>query len=575
MIRELINKYQAEVKKNLEQIALNNKIDKLYSYLENRNKFVDLDFSLYKDLFTKVKCTNDEILKLENNIKYVKAFSNSDEFTEYDDFITNIKKEFQKLDILKKDVTDKNDLENIFNKLQELKDNLENERIYIEDIDFIFSIFEYFNIEFKDIKEYMKEIIGHNKKVFNFYNEKALIKEDENIELNNEMENDFLESIIGNISFSNLEKNILIKYYLKNKEEFEQKYNALKDIRELDYILKNLENNKKIFVVLMTIATVDNINNVVKICKFRNLNIKKLLPNIFVSNGVKFKLDNLNVEDEFYSLFSGAYDNFINNLNYINEGLDLSKVEPTYYITDGNLTRNNHEILREYGFNLTIDSIECLTINDLEDKLNKIIESGLYLYFKENPRKLLEIKDKAFFYRLKYAMNNPNITYKRKHLAKNLYMYDGYGITEDNYNDFIEIYTVPLYEDEPYVSIHNISLENREIKLHQFISILDNLYLQDDKMSYNISEIIVSRIKVIKLFNQYLKSTNSIDDSNSLFLGFMYSVLNGLILSENETKVIVTKLMQKLKEYYPNELEDLREEIIMDKMFKSNLKGGL
>lgn len=575
---ELINQYKLELIKELEQCNLNSRIDELYSYLESKEKFSALDFSLYKDLFVKANYTQEEILKIENNIKYVTLFINNEDFLEYDEFIDALRAEFIKLKDLKKETLKEEFCKTILYKLEDLLTNLQNPTTYIEDIDFIFQIFAHFQIEFSDIKDYMKEIINHNKKVLEIHKQNNLLREEEESipirESKEVLESNFLTSILENISFGNLEIKILNDCYQKNKEEFEQKYNSLKNIKELNFIFSNLEDNKKIFIVLMVLSTLDIVNNVIGICKFRNIKLNKMLPNIFVSNGIKFNIKDSLVEDEFYKLFSGSYEDFINNLNYINLGIDLSKIEPTYYITDGNLTRNNHQILKKYGIDITTDSIECLTIIDLEDKLNKIIESGLYVYFKENPRKLLEIKDNAFFYRLKYAKDN-KLNYKRKHLAKELFLYDGYGVTEDNYQEKVEIYKIPLFEHQKYQDLQQILIPEQELLVHPFIKMLNQNYLTEDKMTYNVNNILVSKEKVLKRFNQYIR-VNKENDNKSLFVGFLYSILDGLILTEQETLYLIHIIREELVSFYPNELAELTEEEVEKTLFPSStLKGGL
>ncbi len=385
---------------------------------------------------------------------------------------------------------------------------------------------------------------------------------------------EFLTEIFENNSFNNLEIEILKDFYQNNKEKFEQKYNSLKNIKELSFIFSNIEDNKKIFIVLMVLSTLDIVNNVIGICQFRNIKLNKMLPNIFVSNGIKFNLKDFLIDDEFYKLFSGSYEDFINNLNYINLGIDLSKIEPTYYITNGNLIRNNHQIFKKYRINITTNSIECLTIVDLEDKLNKIIESGLYSYFKENPRKLLEIKDNAFFYRLKYAKDN-KFNYKRKHLSKNLFLYDGYGITEDNYQEIIDVYKISLFDDQKYQDLRQILIPEQELVIHPFIKILDQFYLSEDKVTYNINNILVSKEKVLKRFNQYIR-VNKENDNKMLFIGLLYSILDDLILKEQEALNLIHTIRKQLIIVYPDELGELTEEKVNEILsHSSTLKGGL
>ena len=561
---ELLKKYEEEIKK---QLDLNKQIDEILTSLDNKEKIVSFDFNLYKDLFIEANYSAEELRVIENNIKYVKFLITSEDFLSYDKFIKALKVKFKKLESLKLKKNEQEQLIKNYNLVSELKANLETTSSYIENIDFIFEIFTYFNIEFKDIKKYMNDIIKHNKKIY-LSSQKDLILDD-----NEPSKDNFFTSIIKNINFTLEEKNILRSYYEKNPEYFEQKYNALKNIKELKYVFNNLEEQKKLFIILMVLSNIDIINNVISVCNSRGLKLHKMLPNIFVSKNTKFVGNSF--EDEFYQLFTGSYEDFLNNLNYLNIGLDLSKIEPTYYITDGNLVRNNHSLLRKYGIDISIGDIECLTIENLEDKLNKIIESGLYSYFKDNPRKLLEIKDKAFFYRLKYAKRE-NIPYKRKHLVNELFLYNGYGIDETNYQEKLDLYTIPKFASLEFQQLDNIVILDNEIRTHFLLDLLDRLYKSDDNMSYNINGYIISKIKVIKKFNQFLKDNNNMQDNNNIFVGLIYAILDGVILTESETLVFIANLIKELKKVSLVELNDLSENVVGEILFsKTNSKGGI
>ena len=562
MLYDLISKYISKLEKIQEQVKLNDRIEEVKSFLESRDKFSSFDFSLYKDLFEKANYTNKEIKRIDTNVKYIQLFMSSDESFEYDKFISELKKLFVKLNDLKKDVN--NDIE-LLNKLTDLKNNLDNPSSYIEDIDFIFEIFEHFKISFNDIKDYMKEIIEHNKKISNVHTEELIIDNSSNTE--------FFDSIVEKIKLSELEYNLLKDYYEINHEEFEDKYNELKKIDELSFIFKNLEKNKELFIVLMILSDINIIREVVNISNSRGIKLNKMLPNIFVNKNKKFNLKNYPIDSDFYELFEGSYEDFINNLKYINVGLDLSKVEPCYYITDGNLVRNNNEIFRRYGINLTIESIECLTIIDLENKLNKIIESGLYDYFRENPRKLLEIKDDVFFYRLKFAKQK-DMVYKRKYLVKDLFNDNGYKMNESNCIEMTKSYKIDLFEKGTYSNTKNIFIATEEVKIYPLIELLEKKYITEDKMAYNIKSILISRPKVIKKFNQFVKSLNGVFDNHTLLIGFIYSIIDGSILTESEIAFIANHIVKELKADYSSEFGDIKEEELSQMLFGDGVVYG-
>ena len=541
---DLINKYKKELQQQIKQLELNEQIMELFLYFDTKEMFLSLDIKEYINLLKKIKYSDEDIKILKNNILYVQSFINNLDDEDYNNHISIIKEKLSKLNTLIIEVP--NDIKV---KLEELNNLLQlfNNNNYIEDIDIIFKIFEHFNIQFKDIKPYIKEIIEHNKGV------KLELPKDNNF-----------EEFIKLYDFNEMEKEILTHYYKNNKIGWEQKYNYLINTKEYKYIMSDINKNKKLFIILMVLSNIDIMNNIIKLCNERNIKIKKMLPNIFVLRNKKF----ISNEDEFYSIFEGSYEDFISNLNFLPKDLDLSKVEPTYYITNANLIRENYQILLDYNIPLNINSTICLTIENLKEKLDKIIECGLYSYFKDNPKKILEIKDDLFFYRVKYAKDN-NLEYKRKYLSKELFLENGFGINEEN---FQETYIVPLFEKEEFRNCKNIKLEN--IINISILNLFDNKFLQEDKISYKIGEFIISKNKVKLLLNKYLLTIKE-KTNKTLIIGLLYSILDGMILNQSETMWLVNYVIESIKELLPNELTDEEIDEIINLLFnEQKIKGG-
>ena len=555
----LLYNYQKELEDSLKQLEINNIIKEIFSYLESKDKFLSFDIFQYKELFNKANYSTEELNIIDNNIKYIKAFSSSLDNDEINNYLNVIKEKFNKLNILIKNIKDEELLKEEYDKITKLINNLKEKSNYIEDIDLIFRIFEHNNLLFKDIKDYLKEIIEHNKNVV------SNNKEDQNNLIIDESEkNSLLTNILNIADFSDNEISILTNFYQNDKEQFEYKYNYLK--QEFKYIFTNINKYKKLFIILMTLSNINDLNNILSIAKERNLNLKKMLPNIYVSRNNKF----VGTNDEYYSLFTGSYEDFISNLNYLPKELDLSKVEPTYYIADSSLIRNNYNIFEKYNIILDIDSIECLTINNLQDKLDKIIESGLYDYFKNNPRKILEIKDDLFFYRIKYAKDTGEV-YKRKHLVKDLFEPDGYKINENNYQEIMNLYKIPLFSSEEFSNYKNIEV-TRFIE-PRLLYLFDRYYSTVNNYYYQIGNILISKNKVVSLYNKYLNGNNDNSDK-SLIIGLFYSIFDGLILNESETMWLIENIVNTLK----IELLDVSEEefmsIVDDMLEKNIVKGG-
>ena len=555
----LLYNYQKELEDSLKQLEINNIIKEIFSYLESKDKFLSFDIFQYKELFNKANYSTEELNIIDNNIKYIKAFSSSLDNDEINNYLNVIKEKFNKLNILIRNIKNEESLKEEYDKITKLINNLKEKSNYIEDIDLIFRIFERNNLLFKDIKDYLKEIIEHNKNVV------SNNKEDQNNLIIDESEkNSLLTNILNIADFSDNEISILTNFYQNDREQFEYKYNYLK--QEFKYIFTNLKKYKQLFIILMTLSNINDLNNILSIAKERNLNLKKMLPNIYVSRNNKF----VGTNDEYYSLFTGSYEDFISNLNYLPKELDLSKVEPTYYIADSSLIRNNYNIFEKYNIILDIDSIECLTINNLQDKLDKIIESGLYDYFKNNPRKILEIKDDLFFYRIKYAKDTGEV-YKRKHLVKDLFEPDGYKINENNYQEIMNLYKIPLFSSEEFSNYKNIEV-TRFIE-PRLLYLFDRYYSTVNNYYYQIGNILISKNKVVSLYNKYLNGNNDNSDK-SLIIGLFYSIFDGLILNESETMWLIENIVNTLK----IELLDVSEEefmsIVDDMLEKNIVKGG-
>ena len=541
---DLINKYKKELQQQIKQLELNEQIMELFLYFDTKEMFLSLDINEYINLLRKIKYSDEDIKILKNNILYVQSFINNLDDEDYNNHINIIKEKLSNLNTLVIEVPNdiKTNLESLNNLLL-----LFNNNKYIEDIDIIFKIFEHFSIPFKDIKPYIKDIIEHNKGV--------------NLEL--PKDNKF-EEFIKLYDFNEIEKEILTNYYKNNKVGWEQKYNYLTNTKEYKYVMSDINKNKKLFIILMVLSNIDIMNNVIKLCNERNIKIKKMLPNIFVLRNKKF----ISNEDEFYSIFEGSYEDFISNLNFLPKDLDLSKVEPTYYISNANLIRENYQILLDYNIPLDINSTICLTIENLKDKLDKIIECGLYSYFKDNPKKILEIKNDLFFYRIKYAKDN-NLEYKRKYLSKELFLENGFGINEENLQ---EAYKIPLFEKEEFQNCKNIKLEN--IINISILNLFDNKFLQEDKVSYKIGEFIISKNKVKLLLNKYLLTIKE-KTNKTLIIGLLYSILDGMILNQSETMWLVNYVIESIKELLPNELTDEEFDDIVNLLFDEQIiKGG-
>ena len=150
-------------------------------------------------------------------------------------------------------------------------------------------------------------------------------------------------------------------------------------------------------------------------------------------------------------------------------------------------------------------------------------------------------KDKALFHRIYYAKKN-NLPVKNRFLSKEITSLNGYNINEENYLDLVPTYKLPKFDNEFYkqVRITNPSkIDNRIIK--NVIKILDDNFLERDNV-YKISDVLVSRNKVIRLFQSFLNlNTNNIN----YFEGLIFSIVNDLLITKDEFDLIVLNVLGK------------------------------
>ena len=340
--------------------------------------------------------------------------------------------------------------------------------------------------------------------------------------------NELLEKYGFKVRITNYEANLL-------KDNIEEKLEYISKTLEFNF-LKETSSSLKLTLTLL--APLDNIKEILKLSKEVNLNLESIFPIFYLSEDYVID-DN---QENYYSLFKGSYETFTKNTRLLHSlGCDINDLYENFgglFYIDTNVLISNIENLTKYNISFKIPSV--LESDDLVSKIDMFIESGLYDYIMQVPQILLN-KDKALFHRIYYAKKN-NLPIKNRFLSKEITSLNGYNINEENYLDLVPTYKSPKFDNEFYrqVRITNPSkIDNRIIK--NVIKILDDNFLERDNV-YKISDVLVSRNKVIRLFQSFLNlNTNNIN----YFEGLIFSIINDLLITKDEFDLIVLNVLGK------------------------------
>ena len=405
------------------------------------------------------------------------------------------------------------DFDDLLKRIDLLITSINTSDVFITDFSLIEQIIKKYDVETEDIYEIMKEIDIHNKKIA------GLVKENQVRML--------LKKYNFETNITEYEENLL------NISDLEEKLAFLSSIPEYDFLKKP---NLNLRLTLILLAPLENIKEIYNISRTTNLNIQDIFPIFYLNENFKIQ------DNSFYSNFTGAFETFTNNIKlFINLGYDINNLYENYgglFYADTKLLISNMEILTKYD--ISLKNLSILESDDLENKINRFIELGLYNYIKENPQILLN-KDKALFHRIYYAKKN-NLPVKNRFLSKDITSLNGYNINEENYQNVVLVYKEPRFQDSFYQNVRNSKphiIDDRIIK--NVIKILDDSFRNDDN-TYVITDIIISRNKVINLFQSFLNlNTNNIN----YFEGLIFAITDNLFITKDEFDLIILNVLGK------------------------------
>ena len=503
MLLELVKKYKLSKENN----SLEEDYNRLLLCFQNASNFNNLDINLLLKYLEEVNYTTYSKAQIITTINYIKR-NNLFNSIPYQEFLKSI---YESLSTLKSKKNTNSD--NLLSRIDALIETINNKDLFIEDLILVKQILKESNIDIEDIYKIMNDINKHNRRIVK--KEKPTI-------------NELLEKYGFKVRITNYEANLL-------KDNIEEKLEYISKTLEFNF-LKETSSSLKLTLTLL--APLDNIKEILKLSRDVNLNLESIFP-IFYLNEDYVIDDN---QENYYSLFKGSFETFTKNTRLLHSlGYDINDLYENFgglFYIDTNVLISNIEILTKYNIPFKIPSV--LESDDLVSKIDMFIESGLYDYIMQVPQILLN-KDKALFHRIYYAKKN-NLPIKNRFLSKEITSLNGYNINEENYLDLVPTYKLPKFDNEFYkqVRITNPSkIDNKIIK--NVIKILDDNFLERDNV-YKISDILVSRNKVIRLFQSFLNlNTNNIN----YFEGLIFSIINDLLITKDEFDLIVLNVLGK------------------------------
>ncbi len=513
MLDELVTKYYLEKEEIKKTGVKGDKLEEIIRSLTNENLFKNLDVKTLLEFLEEAGYTTYSRSQLETTLDYMKRnnlFNNKA-------YILIIKEILESLKTLKPNYYNLDELNSLLERILKLQNSIRNTNTFITDFPLIEDIIKEYNLNTSDIYNIMLEIDRHNKRIAKGNNVLDILIE---YGYNNELISSE-ETILNSIS----------------KEEIEEKLKYLNSKIEFNFLKEPILNRRLILILL---APLSNIKEILNISKKTNLSLESIFPIFYLNNDFKLESD-----DSFYNNVEGCFETFTKNIKLLNDlGYNINEVYENFsnlFYTKSEDLVSNLEIYTKYNINIPIPS--ALVVDDLEYKLDRFIELGLYSYIKSFPQTILN-KDKAFFSRIYYARKNL-LPVKKRYLVKEITSLNGYMINEENYQELVPTYKPIRFETEFYNKLEGMRpniIDNRVIT--SLLKVLDDNYMEEDNV-YNIEGTLISRNKVIRLFQSFLNNnTNNIN----YFEGLLFAITSNTLISKDDFDSLVSNIVNKYVE---------------------------
>ena len=552
-----------------QEIVINNKM--LVKQHSNDNKlekiieiFNNNDLALIQQEDIDVLKNNIELLP--NEIEFLEAFSKID--VSYNSFFKTLglddlqKKVIQCIqEKIKKCITKQNEIseEEIIDKIKSLKILLSklsnNDLNLITEIDELNELMNKYNVSLQERINIYIEINKINSKIFSNYNieyKEQII--DESILNETNLSEEDLQSL-----FDELKSNIKLNKFPKDMQLRLLKYGNLDKIMVIiktimqNICIKHLLIENEVLAKILLYSNKEIIENVIKLAQNNEIeNIIKEFPTIFFPAVRERKKINIGKGGDVATVETGSYNNFYKNIELLKElNIPISKAYEdcaTFFIAYHVTTRRNVEKLQMYNISLLDQDsnyrkgLSVLKGSDILKNIDIAIELGLLEYIKQNISRISNFNN---MYRCKLAnkmykqgqlKTKPQIYKILKNGQEKLLLtrefYSENSIFGDKPQDTFEKYKTAKLEISNYNIYDGIIGNNENDNISNLstsdpiIKQLDNLYMTDEYV-YNMDGIIVSRYKVLRIY-ETLISNHNIDVTPDLLLYVitMYSMLD-------------------------------------------------
>lgn len=488
-----------------------------------------------------------------------------------------------------------NDLQQELIKYKSLLSKLNNNDIQlISDFDLIEKIIDSDAFDLKEKFEILKYINSINVSVYSNYNividnnvedDEIILSEDDLVESNLEFEKlKGLFDVFGidwnKILYNKNEKEKMIlekelNYYEKKLlkyGDYDKMYSMLTFIN--DKGLTFIYDLPEILTKTLLYTTIEQLNAFINEVTENGLDYHVVLkyqpsnfiPPIFEKRKVRGTTGGNNDKKN----VTGSLNNFMKTINFLNEnGFPVEEVYrdcPSLFVRKSETARKIYDKLRMYGISLWYpngrikNAFSVLHTYDVLDRLDVAIECGCYEYISNNITKLVD--PKFNMYKVKFAKkeNIPDekifrimkskgndVIVMRKNIETEKKIDFGNTIEDtfrlynaDNFDGYIEEENRRFYD----VVINNSQNDTiSDISLNDsLISQLEKYRVINNDLIYNFNGVIISRLKVLRLYQTLISEQNIIPNREALF----YAIVRNSMLNKEEIENI-NKCLDNIK----------------------------
>lgn len=383
----------------------------------------------------------------------------------------------------------------------------------------------------------------------------------------------------NNIAYDELD-NLFKKYNYDLSEvsdDIVEKLLLLGHINNIDYIFNwynsldirfDLKKDEK-YLHLLYRSNREIIEEMTEFSKKANINIKSVLNKSFSSfmsksenTQIRSRRKESNIKrSNTYNDLIGSHEDLIKNTELFEQlGYDIPssyQKSATVFTFPHKIIRNNIKALKQYGIDVEKerDNIKLTGLKNYEIlyTIDKFIELDELDYLLNNTSRLSLPPDDVIFYRL-YQAKKDNVPYKSTSYKNSYKQFITVNskeqkITNTNKKEVTNTERHIIFDEEidqelkRKISSSDFNIDMSRIN-NELIKKLDDNYLSDDKMAYNLGKNRISRLKVLRL----LTILSDIKDSVSEEKLLLYVTSYNSILSPDEFELLKQDVSRIVKE---------------------------